>query len=127
MFVSFANYPFTRARADGFLRCPYSRHGRTMQDISISQTSRMNSPQSWMTLKREGHVKNHRIIITCTFCYLLPASKTSGVTDGANFLLSASPNRIAADGNITIPSSTVPILRSATEELREKRLAVRPA
>ncbi|GAA5850623.1 hypothetical protein JCM5353_003964 [Sporobolomyces roseus] len=31
---------------------------------------------------------------------------------------------IAADGNITIPSSTVPILRSATEELREKRLAL---
>ncbi|GAA5900821.1 uncharacterized protein JCM6883_004667 [Sporobolomyces salmoneus] len=31
---------------------------------------------------------------------------------------------IAGDGSITIPSATVPILRSATEELRHKRLAL---
>ncbi|GAA5879999.1 hypothetical protein JCM16303_004431 [Sporobolomyces ruberrimus] len=31
---------------------------------------------------------------------------------------------IAGDGSITIPSATVPILRTATEELRQKRLAL---
>ncbi|GAA6063575.1 hypothetical protein JCM10212_003154 [Sporobolomyces blumeae] len=31
---------------------------------------------------------------------------------------------IGADGTFTIPSATVPILRSATEELKEKRLAL---
>ncbi|GAA6014759.1 hypothetical protein JCM11491_001969 [Sporobolomyces phaffii] len=31
---------------------------------------------------------------------------------------------IAGDGSITIPSATVPMLKSATEELRQKRLAL---